>query len=148
MGTLLVAAALATPWRWSASDLPSRGEFIIRLVRGSVRASVRQPGFAEINAARTAITSDPTRVDLAVRQTVDSIEIYSRYPTPGELRECLPPLDERGDFYHHDGRADLDVSLPVGWRLRVEILSCGMKTSCAAQVPGASMTFTCGGVDE
>jgi hypothetical protein len=66
-------------------------------------------------------TSDD--IELVAENITDRVELYARYPiSGGDLTECLPPLDRRGDFFHHAGRADLEIIVPVGWQVRVSIL--------------------------
>ena len=53
-------------------------------------------------------------VDLIVRESLDHIELVARYPPSFDMTECPPPIDERGDFYHHEGRIDIELTMPEG----------------------------------
>jgi hypothetical protein len=112
---LLIVAMLART--------PPAGVFNVQLVRGSVHASIGSR--IDVVAHRSAIASDPEQIIIVMKETHDGIDLYAQYPRYRELemRECLPPLDERGDFYHHDGRVDLEITLPPGWTLNVEVLA-------------------------
>ena len=107
---------LAILFHWSAAHPAAHGEITIRLVRGSVHV-VR--GDSITLAAQRSVET----VDLIVRESADHIELVARYPYDlEEAAECLPPIDERGDFYHHEGRIDIELTVPDGWRVQSEIL--------------------------
>ena len=149
VSSLLLAAMLAAPdWRWSHADSSAAGDVTVRLIRGSVHVTTaRQGSVVDVVAHRSARTSDPARVSLAVNDKPGAVEIEARYPRYGgfDWPECLPPLDDRGDFYHHDGRVDVDVTIPLGWQIHVDILACGMTTVVPGEKTGAALTLMCRG---
>lgn len=124
--SIVLTTLLAAPWQWVGRDVGARGEISIRLIRGSVRATATAERSIIIRAQRHARRANPDQVEMIVSNAPEHIELTTRYPARSSftMTECLPPVDERGDFYRHDGKVDVDVDVPTGWSLHVEILEC------------------------
>jgi hypothetical protein len=100
------------------------GTIEIHLVRGSVRAETIPGQEAEVVLVPRSDHSDPAAVRLSVDTVGSDFRVVDRYPTaaPGPRRECLPPLDERGDFWHTDVRVAALVRVPAHVRLIVRLI--------------------------
>ena len=111
-------ATPASTWTWESPDREQR-RLVIRLVRGSVEIR-RREGPVRVEITRSADLSDPFEAAITVSERSDQILISDRYPMRSGVnyRECLPPLDARGDFWSSDVRLIAVVwapqSLPVG----------------------------------
>ena len=96
---------------------------VVDLVRGSVHVTTADRADVAIVAHRSARNSNPEEMEVITESSADRMEVYIHYPTYLQnVSECLPPLDRRGDFFHHDGRVDLEVTVPIGWTVNVSIL--------------------------
>lgn len=99
-------------WAWSGSA-NDRRPLIIRLVRGSISV-VRRPGPVEISIRAVSKSSPAVRYDLEAG--AEAITVTDRYPPAARWSrsECLPPMDQRGNFWDSDVRAEARISAPVG----------------------------------
>ena len=105
--------------------------FVVEIVRGSVHASAAERTDAIIAAHRTARTSQAAALEFVVEENEQQAEVYSRYPTyTRDGKECLPPLDRREDFFHHDGRLDVAITVPLRSEVRVAIQETGVSATC------------------
>ncbi|HEY9514513.1 MAG TPA: hypothetical protein VIQ74_02450 [Gemmatimonadaceae bacterium] len=114
----------AAQWRWTGT-VPEGGTIELRLIRGSLRAHTVEGSEAEVALVRRGIHSDPASVRITVDTTTAGIRIEDRYPPVSRMtqyRECLPPDDGRGDFWHNDVRLETIVSLPADTRLVVHLM--------------------------
>ena len=119
-------ATPASTWTWESPDRDRR-RLVIRLVRGSVEIR-RREGPVRVEVTRSADRSDRFEAAINVSEQYDLILISDRYPMRSAVnyRECLPPLDARGDFWSSDVRLFAVVwappSLPVGVELMNEVI--------------------------
>jgi hypothetical protein len=112
-------------WSWES---PSRNhrQVVIRFVRGSIEVR-RRDGPVRVEVIRSAHRSDPFEAAIVVSQEADGITISDRYParSGADYRECLPPVDARGDFWSSDVRLTAVVRAPQSLPVRVELTDDG-----------------------
>ena len=115
-------ATPASTWIWESPDRDHR-RLVIRLVRGSVEIR-RREGPVRVEVSRSADRSDPLEAAVNVSEQYDQILISDRYPMRSAVnyRECLPPLDARGDFWSSDVRLIAVVWAPQSLPVGVEIM--------------------------
>jgi hypothetical protein len=122
----LSAPALATEWNWRAAATRIDLDFVRANVQIISRKGVPEirvvPGGDDV----AAVTFSAVEVDGVVR-------IRDRYPPrarwPGD---CLPPVDERGDYWTHVVRLEVTILVPPQTRLRVRVTSGNIVTSAAS----------------
>jgi hypothetical protein len=112
----------AGTWTWESLNREPR-PLVIRLVRGSVEIR-RRAGPVRVEVTRSARLSDPFEAAITVSERSDQILISDRYPVRASVnyRECLPPLDERGDFWSSDVRLMAVVWAPQDLPVKAEIM--------------------------
>jgi hypothetical protein len=112
----------AGTWTWESPNREHR-PLVIRFVRGSVEIR-RREGPVRVEVTRSARLSDPFDAALTVLERPDQILISDRYPMRAgvKYRECLPPLDARGDFWSSDVRLLAVVWVPQDLPVKAEIM--------------------------
>jgi hypothetical protein len=113
----------AAPWRWRASaDGVSVLEF--SLIRGHIEAETTEGTDLEIEVLRSARRGDPYDMMLDVTRSSGALTVTDRYRPLSRLlwRECLPPDEGRGDYWHTDTRASVRVRLPRSVGLVIRLL--------------------------
>lgn len=100
----------------------------IDLIRGGIRIGERPSrSQARILAVIAGRLTSPHLVKLKVDTAGDVIRIRAEYPprsiASSELQECLPPEDQRGDFFHSDVGIQLSLDVPPGTRVTARILA-------------------------
>lgn len=117
----LLAAASPQPaapaWEWrGAADLLD-----VDLVRAEVRI------VAAPNATAVQIVPEGVDADAAAFSAVPNargIVIRDRYPPRGPwVKECLPAVDERGDYWTYAVLLRVTIAAPPGTRIRVRVMS-------------------------
>jgi hypothetical protein len=118
------AAPEPDPWRWESAH--ENRELVISFVRGSVEIR-RQDGPVQIEVRRTARRSDAREATIVLTESQREVIITDVYPmrSPAVRRECLPPLDQRGDFWSSDVQLHAVVRGPHRLRVRVELMDRG-----------------------
>jgi hypothetical protein len=112
----------------SSIKLSSALALELDLVRGGIRIGEESPkGHATLVAVSKGIRSSPNSVKLRVDTLDGLIRIRPEYPRrlrgSSEFLECLPPEDERGDFFHSDVGIYLTLDIPAGTRVTARILA-------------------------
>ncbi|HEU4643612.1 MAG TPA: hypothetical protein VFS44_14240 [Gemmatimonadaceae bacterium] len=98
------------------------------LVRGSIRIERSRTPEVEVIARRHAVRSDPMSVTMRVDTTAEGLSFIASHPpmpplSAGSRHDCLPPEDDRGDFWHSDVRVELLVRVPDGVRVLARVMS-------------------------
>lgn len=108
--------------RWTGTNQNHR-PLVLRLVRGSARI-VWRPGPIEIQFRTRSSAQDPRAVTFVVSDEDQRIAVSDHYPAgdPLEFRECLPPEDARGDFWHSDVVVDALIYAPAGLAVETQIM--------------------------
>jgi hypothetical protein len=120
---VLCAAVASTPvaanatWRWTGKA-DDRRAVVIDLVRGDVTV--------ERAAAETSIAIESSSEDSQVEavEQADSVHVSDRYPARSAvaaMADCLPPADERGDYWTYPVRFSVRVRLHPGQPLRIRL---------------------------
>lgn len=113
----------AAPWRWRASaDGVSVLE--VRFIRGHIEAETTDGTDLEIEVLRSARRGEPYDMMLDVTRSSGAVTLTDRYrPLLRFLwRECLPPDEGRGDYWHTDVRANVRVRLPRSVALIIRLI--------------------------
>jgi hypothetical protein len=117
-------AASNWEWRGAAALLD------IDLVRADVRivTTQRAPNVRIVPGGE-----DAAAVTFTVDIEDDVVRIRDRYPARGlRLDECPPPVDARGDYWRYSAPLKVTIAVPRGTRLRVRVMSGGIRTSVAS----------------
>jgi len=112
----------APAWRWKSAN-PLYKSLHLRFVRGEVRI-IRRPGPLQVEIIRRALSGYPTDAELLTTEDGSSIIISDRYPSRAAWlrRESLPPMDERGDFWHSIVWLDVTVLVPGSTYVQAELM--------------------------
>ena len=110
--TTQIPAAVEQPfWMWGRGSAVQTID--IDLVRANVRV-VRRDGPLEIRIGRVLGSGRAGEVTIIAAEESGVLKIRDRYPSNPIMapRECLPPLDARGDFWNNSVRFDTVVWVP------------------------------------
>jgi len=112
----------AASWRWESADGGARS-LHLRFVRGQIRI-VRGPGPIRVEVSRHAIDGYSSDAEILVQEIGGSVLITDRYPRGWfwRHRESLPPIDERGDFWHTIVIIQATIRVPSSVFVRVELM--------------------------
>ena len=125
---LAVSAPLPSPphWEWRGAA----NEIDIDLARADVRI-VATRGAPAIRIVATG--ADAAAVAFSATPADGMVRIRDRYPPRGRWAdECLPPVDERGDFWTYAVPLEVVISVPPGTRLRVRVMAGDIRASGAS----------------
>ncbi len=116
-----VAATHDQPF-WAWNQHTPTGVIDIDLIRADVKV-VRREGPVEIRIVRLPGTGRASEVKIAASQVDDILNVRDLYPTRvlAGRAECLPPLDERGDFWHDDVRFAATIWAPPAIQVTVRV---------------------------
>lgn len=103
-------------WQWSG---PSNQALTVRidLVRADVKIVASSDDMVSVRIVTEGTTEDAARVWIDVAQKDGSYVLSDRYPQRSPwamLPECLPPSDERGDFWVVSTRFKVIIAAPRG----------------------------------
>jgi hypothetical protein len=111
---------LAQPWSWH--DAVEAGTVIdIDLIHADVTVT-SATNDALVRIRPTGESAEA--VVFSARSTAGSVRIRDTYPTRSPyFTECLPPVDERGDYWTYRVPLKVSVAVPRGAQLRIRLKS-------------------------
>ena len=129
---MALAASIATPtapdWRWQGTA----DRIDIDLVQADVRV-IEMPTEPSVRIRREG--PDAGAVTFTAVSADGVTRIRDRYPDRGRWsRECLPPAEERGDFWAYTIRLKVTVSVPPGTPLRVRVMRGNIRAAGAIRL--------------
>ena len=109
-------------WRWTAPD--PRAALRIDLVRADVTIVRSSDNRLSISIAATGGIEDANRLRIDVTEKNDGYVLSDRFPPRSMIvapKECLPPPDERGDFWLISTKLRVVVAAPTGWEENIVV---------------------------
>lgn len=110
-------------WRWTA---PSTGDATVRidLIRADVTIVPSNDSHVAVMIVAQGLAEDAARLWIDVTEKHGGYVLSDRFPRRSALalpKECLPPPDERGDFWLVSTKLRVTVAAPSGWQPRVSV---------------------------
>jgi hypothetical protein len=122
----LDAPAVAEAWEWRGAA----GALDMDLVRADVRIIVKN-GPSEVRIVPRG--DDAAAVTFSAAAAGDVVRIRDLYPARARwLDDCLPPVDERGDYWTHVVPLQVTIQVPPESHLRVRVISGNIHTSAVS----------------
>ncbi|KRC82433.1 hypothetical protein [Sphingomonas sp. Root241] len=118
------AVAEAWEWRGAAAVID------VDLVRADIRIIVKD-GPSEVRIVPRG--DDAASVTFSAASAGDVVRIRDRYlPRARWPNDCLPPVDERGDYWTHMVPLQVTIQVPPESHLRVRVISGNIHTSAVS----------------
>ena len=110
-------------WQWTA---PATRDTAMRidLIRADVTIVPSNDSHVAVMIVAQGPAEDAARLWIDVTQNGGGYVLSDRFPRRSALafpKECLPPPDERGDFWLVSTKLRVTVAAPTGWQLRVSV---------------------------
>jgi hypothetical protein len=110
-------------WRWNA---PSTRDITVHidLIRADVTIVPSNGNHVAVTIVAQGPAEDAARLWIDVTEKDGGYVVSDRFPRRSMLafpKECLPPPDERGDFWLVSTKLRVTVAAPSGWLPRVSV---------------------------
>ena len=95
----------------------------IRIIRGRIHVRNVQSSGITVDVYGASKTSSSPAVRIVPAVTGRTLQVMDVYPARdfNNPHECLPPTDERGDFWSSDVVLEVEISAPPGTRIEREV---------------------------